>query len=457
MIFMFIEKDINRFNRWIPYILAIALFIESLDATIILTALPSMASDLHVNPLMLKFAITGYLLSVALFIPMSSWLTQRFGPRPVFLWALGLFLLGSLICGMAPNLVILTAGRIIQGLGGAMMSPVAMSVILNIVPKAGLSHVLSWATIPSSIGPMLGPLFGGIIVTYFSWRWIFFVNIPIGLMGMVFASIIIPDAVKDQKASFDWGGFILLSLGILCLLGIIESLGTSFMEYKLELVMMTLCVGFFGLYVHHAHKRPFALIPLDLFKHPIFSRVAITQVLFATAFGGLGLITPMFLQLALQVSPLVAGRLLMLTGLAMIISKPCNSPAIRCLGLPKWMIINFMSTFFLLVLLSMVSKETPLWVIACILFLQGGSVSILFMNIIYLLYRDVPESLSRYATSVGGLLTKLSFCTGVALTAVLLSMLTHQEGSFDVAAFKHVYMCLAIQVGVALWVIKKVF
>lgn len=440
--------DIKKFNPLIPYVLGMALFIEALDGTIILTALPSMAHDLHVNPLMLKFAVTGYLLAVALFIPLSGWLTNCYGPRCVFSWAMVLFLFGSLICGFAPDLIILTIGRVIQGIGGAMMTPVAYSVLLHVVPKAQLNHILSLVTIPSSLGPMLGPLFGGYLVTHFNWRWIFFVNIPIGLVGMLFALWAIPKTSKTQKTYFDCWGFLYIGMAIIFLLGMIEALGTPFMNYKLEVIMVVFCAVFLKLYMVHAAKAVNPLIPLVLFRQPMFRRMAIAHTLFSITFGSLSLIVPMFFQLALGISPLQTGRLLMLAGLGMLLIKLCSNQAIRWIGLSLWMQIHFLTLITTTVFLSMVSKATPLWIIGVMLFLQGSSISVVFMSNIFLLYRDVPSTLRSHATSVGGLLVKGGIFAGVAYAAALLALLTNQGLEFDLAAFKYLYIYLAIQMSV---------
>src|SRR5918997_195077 len=205
-------------NRLVPLIVATALFMENTDSTVIATSLPAIAADIHVNPIALKLALTSYLVSLANFIPVSGWMADRFGARTVFRAALGVFMAGSLACAAADSLLAFVLARFLQGMGGAMMVPVGRLVILRSVPKAELVSALAALTIPALIGPVIGPPLGGFITTYFDWRWIFFINIPIGLLGVLLSTLFIPDIREDDTPPLDLVGFLLSGVGLALLM-----------------------------------------------------------------------------------------------------------------------------------------------------------------------------------------------------------------------------------------------
>ena len=198
----------------LPLIIACALFMENLDGTIIATSLPVIAHDLAENPIALKLALTSYLVSLAVFIPISGWMADRHGSRTVFRMAIAVFVIGSIACGLSSSLSGFVASRFVQGMGGAMMVPVGRIVLLKSVEKRDLVKVLSYLTIPALIGPIIGPPLGGFISTYFDWRWIFFINVPIGLLGWTLAGRYVPEIVEDERTPLDWLGFVLSGFGL---------------------------------------------------------------------------------------------------------------------------------------------------------------------------------------------------------------------------------------------------
>jgi len=256
-------------SRLLPLIVACGLFIENLDSTVLTTSLPAIAADLATDPIALKLALTTYLLALAVFVPVSGWVADRFGARATFVAAIAVFLLGSIACAVSDSLGALVAGRFVQGMGGAMMVPVGRLVLLRTIPKAELVQALSWVTIPALVGPMVGPPLGGFITTYFDWRWIFLVNLPIGALGMLFAWRFIPSG-RTAAPPLDWLGFALAGGGLGAAMFGFSTLGQHLIPF--EVAVAALVLGLAGLvgYVFHERRHEHALLDLTLFRFATF-------------------------------------------------------------------------------------------------------------------------------------------------------------------------------------------
>lgn len=420
---------------------------ETLDATIILTALPSIAKSLHVDPLQLKLAITTYLLSLGLFIPVSGWMVDRFGARKIFMSAINIFMLGSIVCGLSINLTIMLIGRLVQGMGGAMMMPVATLMVLRSVPKAQLAKVLGFVTIPGIIGPMVGPLLGGLIVTYLDWRIIFFINLPIGVLGLWLASIVLPENEVVKVHSFDWIGFVLFGLSVMSLIVMIESIGTPYMHLNLELVFLVVGLVSCLLYVMHARGSSNPVISLELFSISSFKVVTMSFIMVATAISGVGILNPLFFQLALKYSPILTGLLLFGFACAIVLAKLVNHVAIEKLGMRNWSIINSMlSSVGMLGMLWVNASTSLVWVLS-LLMVQGFAASCLFTNLNVVLYIDVPKKILSQATGFGNMVMQISFCLGTALAGVLVDIfrgLNPTLFTIETIAFHQSYLIMVI-------------
>lgn len=437
-------------NMLMPYIVAVALFMETIDATIIVTAIPVIAKDLLVDPIQLKLAIMIYLLTLGLLIPISGWMAERFGSKRIFLSAIFIFVLGSIFCGCSNHLWQLLLGRVIQGVGGAMMLPVANLVVLHAVPKDQLTKVIGYITIPGILGPLLGPFLGGLIVTYFNWRMIFFVNVPIGLFGLLFAQKHMSEYLTQHKDAFDWLGFFLFGTAVTCIVLIIESLGTSFMQYKLELLLLTISITFFYFYLRHARTCAKPMITLALFKIKSYNRYALSLIFFFVTSSGLSLLNPLFLQLALHYSPLLTGLLLCSFGISIIIAKLVNHKYINWLGNNNWLAINYFLVALGIGGIALVHTSTSMVYIILILMMQGFSVSVMRTNFNVILYQDVPMDIMEHATSFGNMLMQLSYCFGTAAVGVLINYFmgsTSSHGEVDV--FHSTYLIFLIFVTIS--------
>lgn len=420
-------------NILMPYIVAVALFMETIDATIIVTAIPTIAKDLLVDPIQLKLAIMSYLLTLGLLIPMSGWMAERFGHKKVFLSAISIFVLGSIACGCSMTFLQLLIGRMVQGMGGAMMLPVATLVVLNSVPKDQLTKVMGYITIPGVVGPMLGPSLGGIIVTYFSWRMIFFINVPIGLFGLWFSNKHMSATSIKSKEPFDWQGFFWFGFGVTCLVLMIESLGTSFMQYRIELFLILLCGLSFYQYFKHARSIESPMINLDLFKVNAFNYYALSFVFFAITVSGLGLLSPLLLQLALHYSPLISGFLLFSYGLALVVAKFLNHLVLEKMSNRPWLLLNYLFVMCGILGMTFVDVTTSISTIICLFVLQGFGVSIIFTNLNVMLYKDVPPLIRRHATGFGNMIMQLGLCFGTAIAGVLVNyFIEHSASAFNI-------------------------
>src|SRR4051812_35019599 len=257
-------------DRIVPLIIAVALFMENMDSTVIATSLPAIAADIGANPLALKLAVTSYLLSLAIFIPASGWAADRFGARTVFRAAIGVFILGSIGCALSSSLTDFVIARIVQGMGGAMMTPVGRMVLVRSISKRDLVNAMAWVSTPALIGPVLGPPVGGFITTYATWHWIFLINVPIGLLGIVLATKYIDDIRAETRERFDTLGMFLAGLGIAGVSFGLSVLGLNFLPYSIVIALVLGGICFILAYLIHARRVENPALDLTLFRLPTF-------------------------------------------------------------------------------------------------------------------------------------------------------------------------------------------
>src|SRR5579871_518297 len=297
-------------KRLLPWLIAVAFFMESLDTTILNTAVPTIAAALNVAPLSMKSVLASYTLSLAVFIPISGWMADRFGTRRVFASAIGLFTLGSFLCGISTSIHVLIACRILQGCGGAMMVPVGRLTMVRTFAKYELIRAMSFVAIPGLIGPMLGPIAGGLIVNYFHWRVIFFVNLPIGLLGLCLVYLHLPD-YREKSDPLDLVGLILFGSGIALLSYVLEVFGEHTLTVGGILGLLALSILLLAGYGLHAMKTPFPLLSLGLFCIRTF-RAAVSGSFFTRlGIGGIPFLLPLLYQVGLGFTPIQSGMLLM--------------------------------------------------------------------------------------------------------------------------------------------------
>ncbi len=430
----------------VPMIVACALFMENLDSTVIATALPAIARSLEVNPLRLNLAITSYLLSLAVFIPISGWMADRFGARHVFRAAIAVFTLGSMSCGFADSLGMLVVSRIVQGLGGAMMVPVGRLVMLRTVAKAELVSAMAYLTVPALLGPVLGPPLGGFIVTYGSWRWIFFINLPIGLLGIFLATRFIPEIRESDVPPLDWRGFVLAGLGLASLMFGFETVGRGTLPGAAIVALVAggaLCLG---LYAWHARRVAHPILDPALFRIPTFGAAVLGGSLFRIGIGALPFLLPLLLQLGFGLTPFASGLLTFASAAGALTMKLSAGPIIRRCGFRPVLLGNAVIASLFLAACSLFRPDTPHAVIFVTLLAGGFFRSLQFTSLNALGYADVPAEAMSRATSLSSMAQQLSLSLGVGTGALALHLTLAWRGGTALAPADFIPAFLAVAV-----------
>lgn len=430
----------------VPLIVATALFMQTLDATVLSTALPAIARDFNANPIHLKLAVTTYLLTLAIFIPASSWVADRFGARNVFRVAMAVFALGSICCALSDGLVSLVASRALQGVGGAMMVPVGRIVVLRAIPKNELVGALAWLTIPALLGPVMGPPLGGFITTYFDWRYIFWINVPIAVLGMWLITRYIPQGEPQDPGEFDATGFLLLGPGLAAFLTGATVAGLGLMD-PVTNVLVTGAGGLLiGLYVWHALRDTAPIIDLRLLAIPTFRASVLGGLVFRVGIGALPFLLPLLFQLGFGMTPFQSGLLTFASGAGALFMKLMAPGILRQFGYKRVLIANAVLASAFIAMPGLFTASTP-WVLMAVLLLAGGFTrSLQFTSINSIAYADIgPDKLSRAAGFVA-VLQELSGTIGVAVAALALESMQSMDGrsAVDASHFPIVFAGIAV-------------
>jgi EmrB/QacA subfamily drug resistance transporter len=413
---------------------ACALFMENLDGTVIATALPQIAQSFDVSPVHLSLAITSYLLSVAIFIPASGWMADRFGARTIFRAAIAVFMLGSVLCGLSNDIAELTGSRILQGVGGAMMVPIGRLVLLRNVTKSDMVRAMSYLTVPALLGPVLGPPVGGFIVTYASWRWIFFLNVPIGVLGLVLVSILIENHKEPETPAFDAAGFALAAIGLVGTMSGFEAIGRGGLPLGAALVLVAIGLAAVILYVRHASRHPNPILDLLLFRVPTFAIAVGGGSLFRVGIGALPFLLPLLLQLGFGMTAFASGMLTFASALGSLAMKITARPILRRWGFRKVMVGNALISGAFLLSYAAFRPGIPSAAILVLLLIGGFFRSLQFTSTNTLAFADVPPTRISRATSLTSTAQQLSISMGVALGATLLHLTLLWRGTSDLAA-----------------------
>ena len=424
----------SRRSRLIPFVVACALFMENLDSTVLATALPEIARSLGESPLHLNLAITSYLLSLAIFIPVSGWIADRFGARRVFCSAIVVFTLGSISCGFADSFWHLVASRVVQGMGGAMMVPVGRLVLLRSVSKSELVGALALVTIPALIGPIIGPPLGGFITTYFSWRWIFWINIPIGIAGIALALILIEKTEEERVPPFDWRGYALAAMGLAGVMMGFETVGRDLIPDAAVGGLVAAGGAALVLYVVHARRREHPVLDLKLLASGTFRAAVLGGFLFRIGVGAIPFLLPLLLQLGFGMNPLQSGLLTFAAAVGAITMKMTAKRILRRFGFRTVLTFNALISAASIAACALFETTTPAAVILAVLLLGGFFRSLEFTSINALAYSDVPREHMSRATSFASVGQQLSLSVGVGLGALILHTVVALRGGTHAAA-----------------------
>lgn len=410
----------RRRMRLTAVIVASALFMQNLDSTVIATALPTMARAFGVDPVHMSAALTSYLLSLAVFIPASGWMADRFGAREVFRAAIGIFTLGSVLCGLASHFLPLVLARVLQGMGGAMMVPIGRLVLLRTVAKSELVAAMAWLAVPAMVGPVIGPPLGGLIVSYSSWRWIFGINVPIGLIGIAAVSLFIPDIREERPAPFDFRGLLWSGLALSGLMAGLENVGRTVMPPAASLGLLGAGLAGGLLYLRHAARHPAPVLDLTLLRIPTFGLSVASGTFFRIGIGAVPFLLPLMIQIGFGRSAAASGAITFAAAAGALVMKPVAQRALRRFGFRTTLLCN---GALALLLLGATAAIRPSWPLAAIyaLLLSGGFLrSLQFTAYNTLAYADIPRPRMSAATSLYSTIQQVSLSLGVAAGAIAL-------------------------------------
>ncbi len=416
-------------RRLVPFAIAVALFMENLDSTIIATSIPAIAHTLGTTPLNLSMAVSVYLLSLAIFIPMSGWMADKYGPRNVFAGAIAMFTVSSALCGLSQSLGMLIAARALQGVGGAMMMPVGRLILGRTFAKSELVAAMSYVTIPGLIGPMLGPLVGGAITTYASWRWIFYINLPIGLVGMLFALRVIDTKPEPNVPPPDLLGFLLVGVGLAGIVMGIENLGRGILPTEAVIGMVAAASVSFLLYWLHARGRAAPALDLTLLKIPTFRVSILGGAVSRIGFGATPFLLPLLFQLAFHRSPLESGSLTFTGAIGAMLMKFGAARVVRRFGFRRLLIANAFIVGASSMVFAFFTPATPWLLIIAVLTASGFFRTLQFTCMSSLTYADLPPARMSYGTSIASVSQQISMSIGVAVGATVLHLATEYSGA----------------------------
>ena len=433
-------------ERLIPLIVAAALFMENMDSTVIATSLPAIAADIGTSPLTLKLAITSYLLSLAIFIPASGWTADRFGARNVFSVAIAVFMIGSIGCAVSSSVTDFVVARTLQGLGGAMMTPVGRLVLLRSIDKSTLVSAMAWVTVPALVGPVVGPPLGGFITTYFSWHWIFLINIPVGLIGIVLAQRYIDPIRSENPERFDLYGMVLAGVGVGGIAFGLSVAGLNLLPWTVVIALIGLGSISMTLYVMHARRTDSPVLDLTLLRLPTLRASIYGGFLFRLGVGALPFLLPLLMQIGFGLSPFGSGLVTFSSAVGAIGMKALAARIIRAFGFRNIMTVNAVVSSAFLAACALFTVTTPLLLIMIILVVGGFFRSLQFTAINTLAYADVePERMSR-ATTLVSVNQQLAISAGVALGAfsVETTMLYHHSTELTAADFGPGFLVVSV-------------
>jgi EmrB/QacA subfamily drug resistance transporter len=433
-------------ERLIPLIVATALFMENMDSTVIATSLPAIAADIGTSPLTLKLAITSYLLSLAVFIPASGWTADRFGARLVFSLAVGVFMIGSIGCALSTSVSHFVIARILQGAGGAMMTPVGRLVLLRSIDKRALVNAMAWVTVPALVGPVIGPPLGGFITTYFSWHWIFLINIPIGLIGIFMALRYIDPIRSENPERFDLYGLVLAGIGLGGIAFGLSVAGLNLLPWTVVAALVVVGSISMTLYVIHARRTGSPVLDFSLLRLPTLRASVIGGFLFRLGIGALPFLLPLLMQVGFGLSPFQSGLVTFASAVGAMGMKTLAARIIRTFGFRNIMVVNAIVSSLFLAASALFTASTPLLLIMIILVVGGFFRSLQFTAINTVAYAEVePAQMSR-ATTLVSVNQQLAISAGVAVGAfaVEATMTLRHVSELTAAEFPPAFLVVAI-------------
>ncbi|TAN01719.1 MAG: DHA2 family efflux MFS transporter permease subunit [Rhizobiaceae bacterium] len=434
-------------------IVASAMIMEQLDATVLATALPSMAKDFAVSAPQMSVVLTSYLLSLALFIPASGWLADRFGARLIFRLAIAIFTVGSVLCGQSPSLSFLVFSRLLQGFGGAMMVPVGRLVLLRTTAKSDYVSAMSWMLVPALIGPIIGPPLGGFIVSYLDWRWIFYINVPIGALGIALVTLFIEDVREEAVERFDFVGLVFSGISLGCLLFGFETASHSG-EGRLAALLIACGVVFGLFYLHHAKVAEAPILDLSLMKIRTFGLSVIGGSLTRITQGALPFLLPLMMQIGFGLSALESGLITFATAIGSLAMKAAAAGILRRFGFRNVLIVNGVLGAGSYAICAAFRPYWPEWAIYAVLIVSGFFMSLQFTAYNIVAYDEIPRPRMSSATSFYTTFQQLMLSLGICVAALTLhgSMLMAGRGHAALGDFSVAFLVVtAVSLSATWW------
>ena len=407
-------------NRAVPIVLSVSLFMENMDSSVIATALPTIAADFDTSPIALKLALTSYYVALAAFIPISGRLADRFGPRQVFQAAIWVFMAGSIACAQADSLGELIASRFLQGMGGAMMTPVGRLLLVRSASKADLVGAMAWFSMPAMLGPLLGPPLGGAIATYLDWRWIFWINVPIALAGVVLAARVLPLIPPIRTVRFDWRGFVLSAAACMGIVFGASVVSLPVLPPALGMALFGVGCWFWVRYLRHARQVSEPLLRLSLMKSDAFRAAIVSGFTFRIGVGALPFLLPLMLQLGFGFTPLESGLVSCAAIAGALGMKAMVIFVLRRFGFRTTLIAAALGGGALIAPMGLWRPEITVLYLVALLAAGGLMRSLFFTSINALAFADIPVERTGDATAILSAGQQVSIALGVALAGAIL-------------------------------------
>ncbi|MGB3500891.1 MAG: DHA2 family efflux MFS transporter permease subunit [Mesorhizobium sp.] len=415
-------------GRIIPLVLAVALFMEQMDSTVIATSLPAIAADIGTSPISLKLALTSYLVALAIFIPISGWMADRFGARRVFATAIGVFVVGSILCAVASSLMAFVGARFLQGMGGALMTPVARLVLVRSTAKSDLVGAMAWLTIPALVGPLVGPPIGGFITTYASWHWIFLINVPIGLIGMWLALTRLPKSPPGETPPLDVVGLVLSGAAASGIVFGLSVVSLPALPPVVGVVTITVGVICAVAYLVHARRAEHPVLALSLMRNQIFRVSLVGGSIFRIGIGAVPFLLPLMLQLGFGFTPFQSGMMTFVAALGAMGMKLSTTWIFRRFGFRPVLIFGSLVTAGSIAIMGLFTPSTPVWLMMFIIFAGGFVRSMFFTGVNAFSYAEISARDTSKATPILSVAQQLSIAVGVALAGLILEVQSSIHG-----------------------------
>jgi EmrB/QacA subfamily drug resistance transporter len=436
--------------RITPLILAVALFMEQMDSTVIATSLPAIAADIGTSPVALKLAVTSYLVALAIFIPISGWMSDRFGAKNIFRIAIVVFILGSIACAFSHSIETFVISRFLQGVGGSMMTPVGRLLLVRGTPRNELVSAMAWLTIPALMGPIMGPPLGGFLTTYLSWHWVFWINVPIGLLGIALVTRYLPSGEPRSPRPIDFPGFLLSSIaftGLVFGLSVV-SLPALPIYYGYITIVIGLIAG--AIYLWHAKRAKFPLLDPKMLRYPLFRAGILGGSTFRIGIGAIPFLLPLMLQLSFGLTPFQSGLITFIGAFGAMSSKFGAQRIFKMFGFRRVLAAGALISSVFIAVNGLFTSSTPEWIIMGCLLVGGVVRSTLFTGVNAMVFADIDEADSGQATAINAVAQQLSLATGVAVAGAILDIsgLFH-GGDLSLGDFHIAFLVVAIISGLS--------